>query len=71
MSKFLFVSLLAVTTLAAPAMARNLVTQQAPVREAPMQQAQAYGCVPAPHVGAFATAPWSNGNVPCEPGTAY
>jgi hypothetical protein len=26
-------------------------------------------CVPAPRVGAFATAPWSDTNVPCEPGT--
>ncbi|PIT00796.1 hypothetical protein TSA1_08455 [Bradyrhizobium nitroreducens] len=27
-------------------------------------------CVPAPRVGAFATAPWTGDNVPCEPGTA-
>jgi hypothetical protein len=26
-------------------------------------------CVPAPRVGAFATAPWTGNNVPCEPGT--
>lgn len=25
-------------------------------------------CYPAPRVGAFATAPWTGNNVPCEPG---
>jgi hypothetical protein len=24
-------------------------------------------CIPAPRVGAFATAPWTGDNVPCEP----
>lgn len=28
-------------------------------------------CYPAPRVGAFATQPWDNGNVPCEPGPGY
>jgi hypothetical protein len=28
-------------------------------------------CYPAPRVGAFATQPWDNGNVPCEPGSGY
>jgi len=28
-------------------------------------------CYPAPRVGAFATQPWDNGNVPCEPGPDY
>ena len=28
-------------------------------------------CHPAPRVGAFASQPWDNGNVPCEPGTGY
>jgi hypothetical protein len=28
-------------------------------------------CYPAPRVGAFATQPWGNGNVPCEPGPGY
>jgi hypothetical protein len=27
-------------------------------------------CAPAPRVGAFATAPWTN-DTPCEPGTGY
>lgn len=26
-------------------------------------------CIPAPRIGAFATAPWTGNNVPCEPGT--
>ena len=24
-------------------------------------------CIPAPRVGAFATAPWTGDNIPCEP----
>ncbi len=28
-------------------------------------------CYLAPRVGAFATQPWDNGNVPCEPGPGY
>jgi hypothetical protein len=28
-------------------------------------------CYSAPRVGAFATQPWDNGNVPCEPGPGY
>ena len=28
-------------------------------------------CYPAPRVGAFATQPWDNGNVPCEPEPGY
>jgi hypothetical protein len=28
-------------------------------------------CYPAPRVGAFATQPWDNGNVPCEPASGY
>ena len=28
-------------------------------------------CIPAPRVGAFATAPWSDTNVPCEPRPGY
>jgi len=35
---------------------------------APVYQGER-GCVPAPRVGAFATAPWTGNNVPCEPGT--
>ena len=60
--KYASILLLAVTTIAAPAMAReNAVTQQA------AQTVDGRACVPAPQVGAFATAPWTNGNVPCEP----
>jgi hypothetical protein len=28
-------------------------------------------CYPAPRVGAFATQPWDNGNVPCLPEPGY
>jgi hypothetical protein len=73
--KFIFVSLLAVTTLAAPALARTHVTKQDTMREAQMQwgplQSESTGCVAAPRVGAFATQPWTDGNVACEPGTGY
>jgi hypothetical protein len=64
MSKLKYLSLvaLAVTTIAAPAMAREkAVAQQS------TQIVDGRVCVAAPQVGAFATAPWTNGNVPCEP----
>jgi hypothetical protein len=28
-------------------------------------------CYPAPRVGAFASQPWGNNNVPCEPAPGY
>ena len=64
---------MAVAVLAAPAMAREShVTSRAAASatfDAPYVAGQV--CHPAPRVGAFATQPWGNGNVPCEPASAY
>jgi hypothetical protein len=68
--------LIAVAMLATPAMAREsgLATKRVAVEanaaapDAPFYSADR-ACVPAPRVGAFATAPWTGNNVPCEPGT--
>ena len=80
--KHLSVLLLTVATISAPAMARENrpVAQQAvpSVRALAQQTTQGVSgvpdtdtegrvCVPAPRVGAFATEPWINSNVPCEP----
>ncbi len=74
--KLLSVALVAVATLAAPAMARehNMASRHAAMQAyAGAMPDEGYaersGCIAAPRVGAFATAPWTNGNVPCEPGT--
>jgi hypothetical protein len=67
--------LIAVAMLATPAVAREsgvaskrVVEANAAAPEAPFYSAERT-CVPAPRVGAFATAPWTGNNVPCEPGT--
>ncbi|MDH2384939.1 hypothetical protein [Bradyrhizobium sp. CER78] len=80
--KNLSMLLLAVTTISAPAMAREsraVAQQTVPSVRSLAQQttrsavyvpdADTEGrvCVPAPRVGAFATAPWSDSNIPCEP----
>jgi hypothetical protein len=72
--KLLSIALVAAATLATPAMARehtrHLVRANAAV--APEQvYVNGPSCVPAPRIGAFASDPWTNGNVPCEPGTGY
>ena len=66
MSKIKYLSMvaLAVTTVAAPAMAREKAVAQQATRSADVDVRV---CVAAPRVGAFATQPWTNGNVPCEP----
>jgi methionine-rich copper-binding protein CopC len=77
--KFLSAGLIAATMLATPAMAHHHhvtsrhVAAVADAGAAPEQPryAEARGCVPAPRVGAFATQPWDNGNVPCEPASGY
>jgi hypothetical protein len=76
--KFLSIALVAAATLAAPAMARESgvasrhVARNAYASVAPEAgYAEGRACVPAPRVGAFASEPWTNGNVPCEPGTGY
>jgi hypothetical protein len=77
-AKLLSAALLAAATLATPAMAReHHVAHRYAVQDAYAATApDAYNiyrpaCVPAPRVGAFASEPWTNGNVPCEPGTGY
>ncbi len=73
-TKFLSIALVAAATLATPAMAREH-TRHVARANAFAGPEQVYvggpGCVPAPRVGAFASEPWTNGNVPCEPGTGY
>ena len=71
--------LLAAAVIAAPAMAREhhassrYVTSDAYAAAVPDAAfagpvyANGYRCVPAPRVGAFATAPWENNAPPCEP----
>lgn len=78
--KFLSTGLIAIAVLGGPVMARehHHVARQ-PSMEADTVAADTHfyqggyqgarACVPAPRVGAFATAPWTGDNVPCEPGT--
>ena len=74
--KLLATGLVAVATLAGPAMARtsHMVARPSAMQAQPIaSEGLVYQgdrvCVPAPRVGAFATAPWTGNNVPCEPGT--
>lgn len=74
--KLLSTGLIAVAMLATPAMAREsghatkrvAMEANASATDAPFYSGNR-ACVPAPRVGAFATAPWTGNNVPCEPGT--
>jgi hypothetical protein len=75
-TKFFSIALVAAATLATPAMAREHTRHVARANAAAFAAPeQVYvggpGCIPAPRVGAFASQPWTNGNVPCEPGTGY
>jgi hypothetical protein len=72
--KLLSAALIAAATLATPAMARtNHVASRHPAEDANASAFPAARdidgrvCIPAPRVGAFATDPWSEDNVPCEP----
>jgi hypothetical protein len=78
MKKLVSTGLMAVAILATPAMARvthvasrpSTVQARGVISEAPLN----FGgrvCYPAPRVGAFATAPWTGNNVPCEPGPDF
>ena len=75
-SKLLPMGLIAAALLGGPVMAReHHAAMRQPAMEsdtvassAPIYQ-DGRACVPAPRVGAFATAPWTGNNVPCEPGT--
>ena len=72
--KLLSATLIATAMLATPAMARKShVTSRHPVLDANASASPTARyidgrvCIPAPRVGAFATAPWGGNNVPCEP----
>ena len=81
--KLLSAGLIAAAMLATPAMAReHHAEHHAASRHHAAANAYASvapdaryvdgrGCIPAPRVGAFATQPWGNGNVPCEPASGY
>jgi hypothetical protein len=83
--KLLMAGLAAAAMLATPAMARqthtapnvddSTDTYAAAAPAVPVAPATRYvdgrTCVPAPRVGAYATDPWNDGNVPCEPRTGY
>ncbi|WP_076859600.1 hypothetical protein [Bradyrhizobium mercantei] len=78
--KLFSTGLIALAMLATPAMAReghhtyrrHAVETGVSAPQAPVV-ADDHACIPAPRVGAFATAPWIGDNVPCEPysGTLY
>jgi hypothetical protein len=72
--KLLSVALIAAATLATPAMAReshatsrHLAAQANASASPTARYIDGRVCIPAPRVGAFATAPWGGDNVPCEP----
>jgi hypothetical protein len=66
------VVLLAAATLASPALARgsHVTNDTRPKVSSNATLADGSTCVPAPRVGAFATAPWTN-ETPCEPNTDF
>ena len=70
--KLLSTALIAVAMLATPAMARvhHHARQARLVVNASAGPIDLGGrlCYPAPRVAAFATAPWTGNNIPCEPG---
>lgn len=74
--KLLSTGLITAAVLAGPVMAReHHAVARRPAMEADTAASNApiyqggRDCVSAPRVGAFATAPWTGDNVPCEPGT--
>ncbi|UWU78749.1 hypothetical protein N2603_09935 [Bradyrhizobium huanghuaihaiense] len=74
--KLLSTGLIAIAMLGGPVLARtsHAVTHPSAMQADPVaSEGVVYqggrACVPAPRVGAFATAPWTGNNVPCEPGT--
>jgi len=76
--KLLSAALIASAMLATPAMAREShVTSRHLAQDAnasacsPARYIDGRVCIPAPRVGAFATAPWGGNNVPCEPALGY
>jgi hypothetical protein len=72
--KLLSATLIATAMLATPAMARkshvasrHLVLDANASASPSARYIDGRVCIPAPRVGAFATAPWDGNNVPCEP----
>ncbi len=73
--KLLSAGLIAAGMIATPAMARENHVAKRHVAEETNANAflpdsgfvDGRVCIPAPRVGAFATAPWTGDNVPCEP----
>jgi hypothetical protein len=72
--RVLSAALIAAVTLATPALARQSdvasrqLAQDANASASPTARyINGRVCIPAPRVGAFATAPWGGNNVPCEP----
>lgn len=70
--KILAAVLLATSAISAPAMARvhhrpHRIVIDAEATPPGAIYLNGRSCVPAPRVGAFATAPWGNDNIPCEP----
>ncbi|QOZ27420.1 hypothetical protein [Bradyrhizobium sp. CCBAU 51753] len=75
--KLLSTGMIAIAMLATPVMAREVhvahrhhavMAADVDASDAPIV-VDGRACVPAPRVGAFATAPWTGDNVPCEPYT--
>jgi hypothetical protein len=71
--KLLTAGMIAAAMLATPAIAREntvanrTVAVQTNTSAPAARYADGRVCIPAPRVGAFATAPWTGDNVPCEP----
>jgi hypothetical protein len=72
--KLLAAGLIATAMLATPVMARethsanrNAAVQADTTSFPAARYSDGRVCIPAPRVGAFATAPWGGNNVPCEP----
>lgn len=75
-SKLLPMGLIAAALIGGPVMAREHhagMRQSAIESDTVASNAPTYqggrACMPAPRIGAFATAPWTGNDVPCEPGT--
>jgi len=71
--KFTSAALIAAAMLATPVMARESHVNSRHVTSDTLDGPYLDGrvCHPAPRVAAFATQPWTNGNVPCEPTADY
>ncbi|KQT19186.1 MAG: hypothetical protein ACOY3N_15395 [Bradyrhizobium sp.] len=75
-SKLLPMGLIAAALIGGPVMARehhagmrkSAMESDTVASSAPTYQG-GHACMPAPRIGAFATAPWTGNDVPCEPGT--